>query len=66
MLHHRLHGGAVISGGDPGAGFELVHQLAEDVRTRPLLSVIVYCSAIKGFTHQKHPDRGWVVHWRLV
>lgn len=57
---------AVVSSGDPEAGLELVHQLAEDVQPRPLLNAIVYCSVLKGLTHQERSDRGWVVCGEMV
>eukprot|EP00408_Alexandrium_pacificum_P066515 CAMPEP_0171177104 /NCGR_PEP_ID=MMETSP0790-20130122/12071_1 /TAXON_ID=2925 /ORGANISM="Alexandrium catenella, Strain OF101" /LENGTH=903 /DNA_ID=CAMNT_0011641999 /DNA_START=90 /DNA_END=2797 /DNA_ORIENTATION=- len=57
---------AVVSNGDPEAGFELVHELLEDEKTKPLLNAIVYCSVLKGFTHQKRFDRVWVIYEEMI
>mmetsp|Transcript_25252 Transcript_25252/g.57307 ORF Transcript_25252/g.57307 Transcript_25252/m.57307 type:complete len:1005 (-) Transcript_25252:139-3153(-) len=53
---------ALVSGGDPDAGYELIHGLTADQQTRPLLNAVIYCSVLKGFCHQKRFDRVWAVH----
>uniref|UniRef100_A0A7S1R0S9 PROP1-like PPR domain-containing protein n=1 Tax=Alexandrium catenella TaxID=2925 RepID=A0A7S1R0S9_ALECA len=57
---------ALVSNGDPESGFKLVHELASDDDTKPLLNAIIYCSVLKGFTHQKMFDRVWVVYEEMM
>mmetsp|Transcript_23455 Transcript_23455/g.66957 ORF Transcript_23455/g.66957 Transcript_23455/m.66957 type:complete len:1029 (-) Transcript_23455:41-3127(-) len=57
---------ALVSNGDPEAGFNLIHELAADEKARPLLNAVVYCSVVKGFTHQKSYDRVWVVYEEMI
>jgi len=57
---------ALVLNGDPDAGYELIHALAKDEQTRPLLNAIVYCSVLKGFCHQKSFDRVWTVYDEMV
>jgi len=53
---------AVVSNGDPEAGYELIQDLRKDEQSRALLNAIIYCSVLKGFSHQKKFDRLWELY----
>jgi len=57
---------AVVTNGDPEAAFALIHDMAADEKLKPLLNAIIYCSVLKGFTHQKSFDRVWVVYQEML
>jgi pentatricopeptide repeat protein len=53
---------AIVQNGDPEGAYDLVRELCEDPSTRHLLNVVVYCSVLKGFSHQKRFERTWAVY----
>mmetsp|Transcript_77027 Transcript_77027/g.237831 ORF Transcript_77027/g.237831 Transcript_77027/m.237831 type:complete len:1025 (+) Transcript_77027:111-3185(+) len=57
---------ALVTNGDPEAGFQLIHELTQDAETRPLINAVIYCSVLKGFTHQKQFERVWLVYEEMV
>jgi len=57
---------AQVANGDPEGGYQLIHELSADVETKPLLNAIIYCSVLKGFTHQKAFNRVWVVYNEMI
>lgn len=57
---------ALVSNGDPDAGYELIHEMLKDRQTRPLVNAVIYCSVLKGFCHQKRFNRVWDVHRELL
>jgi len=57
---------ALASNGLPEEGYALIRELSADERTRPLLNVVVYCSVLKGFTHQKNFNRVWHVYDEMI
>jgi len=57
---------ALVSSGDPDAGYELIHEMLSDDQTRTQVNAVIYCSVLKGFCHQKRFDRVWDVHRELL
>jgi pentatricopeptide repeat protein len=57
---------AVVSNGDPEAGYELIQDMMADEQCRPLVNAVIYCSVLKGFSHQKRFDRVWAVYEEML
>jgi len=57
---------ALVSNGDPEAGHGLIRDLIVDEQTKPLLNAVIYCSVLKGFSHQKRFDRVWAIYDEML
>lgn len=57
---------ALASNGDPEAAHALTHEMLADEHTRPLVNAVIYCSVLKGFSHQKRFDRVWTVYEEMI
>lgn len=57
---------AVVSNGDPEGGYELIQEMLSDDQCKPLLNAVIYCSVLKGFSHQKKFDRFWDVYEEML
>jgi len=57
---------ALVSNGDAEAGHELIRELRSEEQTRPLLNAVIYCSVLKGFSHQKRFDRVWAIYDEML
>jgi len=57
---------ALVSNGDPHAGLELIHEIQADEKGRGVLNAVIYCSVLKGFSHQKKFDSAWVVYEEMT
>merc|ERR1719436_1959103 len=44
---------ALVSNGKTDEGYELIRELITEQQTRPLVNAVIYCSVLKGFSHQK-------------
>merc|ERR1719507_1754999 len=53
---------ALASNGDPESAHELIREMLGDADTSPLVNAIIYCSVLKGFSHQRQFDRVWLVY----
>merc|ERR1719242_2008457 len=57
---------AVTVNGDPESGYELIKEALADERTRSLVNAIIYCSVLKGFSHQKRFAVVWSVYQEML
>jgi len=57
---------AVVSNGDPQGGYELIQDMLSDEQCKPVLNAVVYCSVLKGFSHQKNFNRFWEVYQEML
>jgi len=57
---------ALVSNGDPEAGYSLIREVLGGGQTRHLVNAVIYCSVLKGFCHQKRFDRVWTVYEEMV
>mmetsp|Transcript_26068 Transcript_26068/g.60224 ORF Transcript_26068/g.60224 Transcript_26068/m.60224 type:complete len:1027 (+) Transcript_26068:157-3237(+) len=57
---------ALVSNGDPHAGLELIHEIQEDDKAKTVLNAVIYCSVLKGFSHQKKFESAWAVYEEMV
>mmetsp|Transcript_116686 Transcript_116686/g.232635 ORF Transcript_116686/g.232635 Transcript_116686/m.232635 type:complete len:1034 (-) Transcript_116686:63-3164(-) len=53
---------ALASNGDPESAHELLKEMLAESDTRPLVNSVIYCSVLKGFSHNKCFDRVWCVY----
>eukprot|EP00403_Amphidinium_massartii_P018970 CAMPEP_0178431500 /NCGR_PEP_ID=MMETSP0689_2-20121128/31882_1 /TAXON_ID=160604 /ORGANISM="Amphidinium massartii, Strain CS-259" /LENGTH=1023 /DNA_ID=CAMNT_0020053419 /DNA_START=147 /DNA_END=3218 /DNA_ORIENTATION=- len=53
---------ALVSNGDPHAGLELIHEIQGDEKAKGVLNAVIYCSVLKGFSHQKKFESAWAVY----
>ena len=44
---------AVVSNGDTGGAYQSMHQMHDDQQCCDALNSVIYCSVLKGFTHEK-------------
>lgn len=57
---------AVVSNGDPEGGLEFIHDVQADPDTSNFVNAVIYCSVLKGFSHQKKFDRLWSVYKEML
>jgi pentatricopeptide repeat protein len=57
---------AVVSNGDPEAGYELIQEVRADEQCRSLVNAVIYCSVLKGFSHLRKFDRVWEVYQEVL
>eukprot|EP00927_Polykrikos_kofoidii_P008638 TRINITY_DN135_c0_g1_i10.p1 TRINITY_DN135_c0_g1~~TRINITY_DN135_c0_g1_i10.p1 ORF type:complete len:381 (+),score=45.88 TRINITY_DN135_c0_g1_i10:3-1145(+) len=57
---------ALVTNGLPNDGYELLRELRQDEAVRPLLNAVMYCSVLKGFSHQKSFSQTWKVYLEMV
>jgi len=57
---------AVVSNGDPEAGYQLIQDMLNDAECQPLVNAVIYCSVLKGFSHKKNFGRLWAVYEEML
>jgi pentatricopeptide repeat protein len=57
---------ALVANDSPEAGWKLIHELLADPQTLPLVNTVIYCSVLKGFSHQKRFDQVWAVYQEML
>jgi len=53
---------ALASNGDPESAHELIREMLADADTGSLVNAVIYCSVLKGFSHQRQFGRVWLVY----
>jgi pentatricopeptide repeat protein len=56
----------LVSNGETEAGYELINEMLKDEQWGALVNAIIYCSVLKGFSHQKRFDRMWTVYEEML
>mmetsp|Transcript_130357 Transcript_130357/g.237015 ORF Transcript_130357/g.237015 Transcript_130357/m.237015 type:complete len:1015 (+) Transcript_130357:136-3180(+) len=57
---------ALVTNGDVEGGYQLICDMNKDAECAPLVNAIIYCSVLKGFSHQKRFDRVWSVYQEML
>jgi pentatricopeptide repeat protein len=57
---------AVVSNGDPEAGYALIQEMLNDEQCCSIVNAVIYCSVVKGFSHQKKFDRVWATYQEML
>merc|ERR1719199_2304835 len=57
---------ALSSNGEVEAAYELINEMHRDEQWGPLVNAVIYCSVLKGFSHQKKFDRFWDVYQEML
>jgi len=57
---------AIVINDGPYAGYEFIGEVLAEEQTRPLVNAVIYCSVLKGFSHQKRFDRVWAVYREML
>lgn len=57
---------ALVTNGDVEGAYTLCREMMADGQTRPLVNAIIYCSVLKGFSHQKDMARVWSVYEEML
>lgn len=57
---------ALASNGDTESAYELIHEMLGDSETSALVNAVIYCSVLKGFSHQRQFDRVWMVYQEML
>jgi len=57
---------ALVSNGDPGGGHELIKQMQSSDATKGLVNAVIYCSILKGFSHQRNLAKAWEVYEEML
>merc|ERR1740116_373232 len=53
---------ALTSNGDPESAHEILREMLSDADTSSFVNAVIYCSVLKGFSHQRQFDRVWMVY----
>lgn len=57
---------ALVTNGEPEGAYELINEMLKDEQWAPLINAVIYCSVLKGFSHQKRFDRMWTVYKEML
>lgn len=57
---------AIVSNGQIEKGYSLIREAMADPDMRPLVNAVIYCSVLKGFSHEKRFDRVWAVYEEMI
>lgn len=57
---------ALATNNEVDAGYEVIHEALANPQLRHLVNAVIYCSVMKGFSHQKRFDRVWQVYQEMV
>lgn len=57
---------ALVTNRETEAGYELINEMLKDSQWAPLVNAVIYCSVLKGFSHQKRFDRMWAVYQEML
>mmetsp|Transcript_6432 Transcript_6432/g.15606 ORF Transcript_6432/g.15606 Transcript_6432/m.15606 type:complete len:886 (-) Transcript_6432:39-2696(-) len=58
---------ALVSNGQTDRAYELIQEIHKaENKVDNVLNVVIYCSVLKGFSHQKRFDRVWVVYQEML
>lgn len=57
---------ALATNGETDAAYNLISDMLKREVWRPLVNSVIYCSVLKGFSHQKRFDKVWQVYEEMV
>jgi pentatricopeptide repeat protein len=57
---------ALVSNGSPEVAHGLIREAQSNPETRQLVNSVIYCSVLKGLSHQKQFDRVWAIYKELT
>merc|ERR1719223_29120 len=57
---------ALTQNGEAEGAYELINEMRKDEKWAPLINAVIYCSVLKGFSHQKRSDRLWAVYEEML
>jgi pentatricopeptide repeat protein len=57
---------ALVSNGSPEVAHGLIREALSNPATRSLVNAVIYCSVLKGLSHQKKIDRVWEIYQELL
>jgi len=57
---------ALSTNGEPDAAYHLINDMLKRDVWRPLVNSVIYCSVLKGFSHQKRFDMVWQVYEEMI
>jgi len=57
---------AIVSHGDPEGGHKLLKQMQSRTATKGLVNAVIYCSVLKGFSHQRRFAEAWEVYEEML
>jgi len=57
---------ALSANGDPDGAHSLVREVMADGPRRSVVNAVIYCSVVKGFSHQKRFDRVWALYQEML
>lgn len=57
---------ALVTNQDVDGGYDLINDLLKDAECKHLVNAVIYCSVLKGYSHQKRFDRVWQVYEEML
>jgi len=57
---------SLVSNGDIDAGYNLIQEMQRDEECKDLVNAVIYCSVLKGYSHQKKLERVWAVYQEML
>mmetsp|Transcript_30158 Transcript_30158/g.55391 ORF Transcript_30158/g.55391 Transcript_30158/m.55391 type:complete len:1041 (+) Transcript_30158:135-3257(+) len=57
---------ALVTNRDVDGGYELIRDVQQDGQCKHLVNAVIFCSVLKGYSHQKRFDRVWEVYQEML
>lgn len=57
---------ALVTNGDPDSGYDLIHEIQGEEKSRNVINAVIYGTVLKGFSHQKKFGRVWAVYQEML
>lgn len=57
---------ALATNGEVDAAYEVIQEALNNPTMRHLVNAVIYCSVLKGFSHQKRFDRVWAMYQEML
>jgi len=57
---------ALVMNDDPDAGYKLIQEMLADRQCRCTVNAVIYCSVLKGLSHQKRMETLWPIYQEML
>jgi len=57
---------ALVTNGDPDSGYDLIHEIQGEEKSKNVINAVIYGTVLKGFSHQKKFGRVWAVYQEML
>jgi pentatricopeptide repeat protein len=57
---------ALVMNEDPDAGYDMIKEMLADRQCRSCVNAVIYCSVLKGLSHQKRMETLWPIYQEML